>query len=45
MITGTRIDVVPWLTRVTLDIIGLTGELALPINAHHSFVNRIQLRL
>ncbi|KAF8556684.1 cytochrome P450 [Imleria badia] len=24
-ITGTRIDVVPWLTRVTLDIIGLAG--------------------
>lgn len=28
-ITGTRIDIVPWLSRVTLDIIGLTGMVAL----------------
>lgn len=28
-ITGTRIDIVPWMSRVTLDIIGLTGMIAL----------------
>ena len=33
-ITSTRIDVVPWLTKVTLDIIGLTGKIAPQSNTH-----------